>query len=111
MDRKPDDAETKQIRGAGVGGFQYDSLHIVSANAGDSRAIFARLLSPAQAAAILLPLQNHYEQYKYYLEVGRRFFPYRLITHPRSGGTCSVVASTKLSRSLGDWEVFRFYQM
>ena len=31
-------------------------VRIVSANAGDSRAIFAPLLSPAQAAAILLPL-------------------------------------------------------
>ena len=109
MDRKPDDAETKQIRGAGVGGFQYDSLHIVSANAGDSRAIFARLLSPAQAAAILLPLQNHYEQYKYYLEVGRRFFPYRLITHPRpTGGYVfggRVDGIKPISRGLGSFSV------
>ena len=36
--------------------FQYDRVRIVSANARDSRVVFARLLSPAQAAAILLPL-------------------------------------------------------
>ena len=68
-----------------------------------------RPLSPAQAAAILLPLQNHYEQYKYYLEVGRRFFPYRLITHPRpTGGYVfggRVDGIKPISRGLGSFSV------